>query len=61
MKTRISQKERDMLGIHAMAAIIKKNGKMTIEAERYALDELQKATKSLNYECLVLIQFFQLL
>jgi hypothetical protein len=61
MKTRISQMERDMRGIHAMAAIIKKKGELAIDAERYALGELQKATQSLNYEYLILLKFLQLL
>jgi hypothetical protein len=40
--------KKDLLGIHAMAAVIKKKGELAIEAEQYALTELQKATKSLN-------------
>ena len=48
MRTRISRMEKDLLGIHAMAAVIKKKGEMAVEAERYTLNELQKATKSLN-------------
>jgi phage shock protein A len=54
MKTRILQMEKDMRGIHAMAAIIKKKGELAIDAERYALSELQKATESLNCKCLSL-------
>jgi hypothetical protein len=53
MKTRISQMERDMRNIHAMAAIIKKKGELAIDAERYALGELQKATESLNCKYLI--------
>ena len=48
MRTRISRMEKDLLGIHAMAAVIKKKGEMAVEAERYTLNELQKATESLN-------------
>jgi hypothetical protein len=44
MKTRICQLEQDMRGLHAMAAIIKKKGKLAIDAERYAMIELHKAT-----------------
>ena len=54
MKTRILQMEKDMRGIHAMAAIIKKKGELAIDAERYALAELQKATESLNCKYLPL-------
>ncbi|KAK1692354.1 hypothetical protein QYE76_009051 [Lolium multiflorum] len=49
MKTRISRMEKDLLGIHAMAAVIKKKGEMAVEAERYTLNELQKATDSLSF------------
>jgi hypothetical protein len=61
MKTQILQIEGDMRGIHAMAAIIKKKGELAIDAERYALGELQKSTTSLNCKCLVLLQFLRLL
>jgi hypothetical protein len=44
MKTRSLQMERDMHAIHAMATIIKKKGELAIDAEQYALSELQKAT-----------------
>jgi hypothetical protein len=54
MKTHIPQMEKDMRGIHAMAAIIKKKGELAIDAEQYALSELQKATESLNCKCLSL-------
>jgi hypothetical protein len=45
MKTRISQMERDMHGIHAMASIIKKKGELVVKVEQYALGKLQKATE----------------
>jgi hypothetical protein len=54
MKTRILQMEKDMCGIHAMAAIINKKGELATDAERYALSELQKATESLNCKYLPL-------
>ena len=57
MKARILQMEKDMRGIHAMADIIKKKGELAIDAERYALSELQKATESLNCKCLSLPWF----
>jgi hypothetical protein len=56
MKTRISRMEKDLLGIHAMAAVIKKKGEMAVEAERYTLNELQKATDSLS--CKYSTQYF---
>jgi hypothetical protein len=54
MKTRILQMEKYMRGLHAMDAIIKKKGELAIDAERYALSELQKATERLNCKCLFL-------
>jgi hypothetical protein len=48
--------EKDLLGIHAMAAVIKKKGEMAVEAERYTLNELQKATDSLS--CKYSTQYF---
>jgi hypothetical protein len=32
--------EKDLLGIHAMAVVIKKKGELAMEAEKYALSEL---------------------
>ncbi|KAM0873436.1 hypothetical protein ACQ4PT_038066 [Festuca glaucescens] len=49
MRSKISRMEKDLLGIHAMAAVIKKKGELAIEAEQYALNDLQKATESLNF------------
>jgi hypothetical protein len=54
MKTRISQMERDTRNVHAMAAIIKKKGEIALDAKRYALSNLQKATDSINCKCLIL-------
>jgi hypothetical protein len=50
MHTIISRMEKDLLSIHTMAVVIKKNGELAIEAEQYALNELQKAIESLNCE-----------
>jgi hypothetical protein len=51
--------ERDMCSIYAMEAIIKKKGELAVEAERYALGELQKAIESLNYKYSILLRFLQ--
>ncbi|KAK1670877.1 hypothetical protein QYE76_059036 [Lolium multiflorum] len=48
MRTRIHQLEQDMRVLHGMATIIKRKGELAIEAERYAMTELHKATESLN-------------
>jgi hypothetical protein len=48
MRTRISRMGKDLMGIHDMAAIINTKGELAMEAERYTLSELQKATESLN-------------
>jgi hypothetical protein len=37
LRNRISQME-DLVGIHAMAAVIKKKGELAAEFEQYALD-----------------------
>jgi hypothetical protein len=47
--------EKDLRGIHAMSAVIKKKGELVVEAERYALNELQKTTESLNCEYSILL------
>jgi hypothetical protein len=51
--------EKDFVGIHAMAAVIKKKGELAIEAEQYALNELHKATKSLNCENQIFLRLFR--
>jgi hypothetical protein len=33
--------EKALVRIHAMTAVVKKNGELAIEAEQYALNELQ--------------------
>jgi hypothetical protein len=52
MQTRIHQLEQDMRVRHGMATIIKRKSELAIEAERYAMTELHKATESLNGEFL---------
>jgi hypothetical protein len=47
--------EKDLIGIHAMAAVVKKKGELATAAEQYTLDELQKATKSLNCKYLMFL------
>jgi hypothetical protein len=59
MRSRISRMEKDLLGIHAMAAVIKKKGELAIEAEQYALNELQKAIESLNCEYLITLHILE--
>ena len=61
MRTRISRMEKDLLGIHAMAAVIKKKGELAMEAERYVLSELQKATESLNCEYSIILRLLHFL
>ena len=48
LRNRISQMEKDLVGIHAMAAVVKKKGELAAEVEQYALDHLHIATESLN-------------
>jgi hypothetical protein len=48
LRSRISQMERDLVGIHAMAAAVKKKGELAVEVKQYCVDKLQKDTESLN-------------
>jgi hypothetical protein len=48
MKDRITQMEKDMRSTYALAAIIKKKSELAADVEHYALDELHRATESLN-------------
>ena len=48
LRSKISQMEKDLVGVHVMAAVVKKKGELAAEVEQYALDELQKTTESLN-------------
>ena len=61
MRSRISWMEKDLLGIHAMAAVIKKKGELAMEAEQYTLNELQKATESLKCEYPITLRFLHIL
>ncbi|KAK1612202.1 hypothetical protein QYE76_035875 [Lolium multiflorum] len=49
MKDRISQMEKDMCSTYALATIIRKKNELVVDAERYALVELHRATESLNF------------
>ncbi|KAM0924759.1 hypothetical protein ACQ4PT_004690 [Festuca glaucescens] len=49
LRNRIFQIEKDLVGILAMAAVVKKKGELAAEVEQYALDRLQTATESLNF------------
>jgi hypothetical protein len=60
MRRKIFWMEKDLVGIHAMAAVVKKNGELAATAEHYMLDELQKASKSLNCKKLTFLVFSNL-
>ncbi|KAK1652293.1 hypothetical protein QYE76_070098 [Lolium multiflorum] len=49
MKDRITQMEKDLRSTYALAAIVNKKNEIAADVERYALTELHKATKSLNF------------
>jgi hypothetical protein len=51
MKGRIAQMEKGMRSTYALFAIVRKKSELAANAERYALAELHKATKSLNCKC----------
>jgi hypothetical protein len=59
MKTQINQMERYMSNIHAIVAIINKKGELAVDAERYALGELQKAIDNLSCKYSVLLRFLR--
>jgi hypothetical protein len=61
MRTQISRMEKDLMGIHAMAVVIKKKGELAVEAEQYALSELKKATEILNCEYSIIFRLPQFL
>ena len=48
LRNRISQLEKDIVGLHAMAAVVKKKGELAAEVEQHALDRLRTATESLS-------------
>jgi hypothetical protein len=61
MRSIISRMEKDLLGIHAMAAVIKKKCELAMEAEQYASSKLHKATKSLNREYSIILHLLHFL
>jgi hypothetical protein len=40
LRSRISQMEKDLIGIHAMGGAVKTKGELAAEVKQYALDEL---------------------
>ena len=46
--SRISQMEKDLSTIHAGVVVVNKKGELATKLEKYAQDELIKATKSLH-------------
>ena len=48
LRNRISQLEKDIVGLHAMAAVVKKKSELATEVEQHALDRLRTATESLS-------------
>ena len=48
LRSKISQMEKDLSTIHAGVAVVKKKGELAIAMEKYARDELIKATQSLH-------------
>jgi hypothetical protein len=48
LRNQISQLDKDMVGLHAMAALVKKKSELATAVEQHALDRLRKATESLS-------------
>jgi hypothetical protein len=55
LRDRVARMEKDLVGIHAMIAVVKKKGELAIEAGRYMQEELLKATESLNCKHLMFL------
>ena len=50
LRSKMSQMEKDLTIIHAGVAVVKKKGELAIAMEKYAQDEIMKATRSLHCE-----------
>jgi hypothetical protein len=48
LRNQISQLDKDMVGLHAMAALVKKKSELATAVEQHALDRLRVATESLS-------------
>jgi hypothetical protein len=48
LRNQISQLDKDMVGLHAMAALVKKKSELATAVEQHALDRLRMATESLS-------------
>jgi hypothetical protein len=48
LRNQISQLDKDMVGLHAMAALVKKKSELSTAVEQHALDRLCVATESLT-------------
>jgi hypothetical protein len=48
LRNQISQLDKDMVGLHAMAALVKKKNEIATGVEQHALDRLRVATESLS-------------
>jgi hypothetical protein len=48
VRNRISQLEKDIVGLHAMAALVKKKSELATAVEQDAMDRLRIATESLS-------------
>jgi hypothetical protein len=48
LRSRISQLEKDMVGLHAMAALVNKKSGLATAVEQHAMDRLCVATESLS-------------
>jgi hypothetical protein len=48
LRNQISQLEKDMVGLHAMVALVKKKSELATAVEQHALNRLRVATESLS-------------
>jgi hypothetical protein len=50
LRDQISRLNKDIAGLHAMAALVKKKSKISTAVEQHALDRLRVASESLSYK-----------
>jgi hypothetical protein len=48
LRNQISQLNKDMIGLHAMVAVVKMKSKLATVVEQHAMDRLRVATESLS-------------
>jgi hypothetical protein len=58
LRDQISRLNKDIAGLHTMAALVKKKNKIATAVEQHALDRLRVATESLRCKQSITIFYF---